>query len=164
VASVQSSPGGLPWWGVGERRESRRRSFCSDSGVRRRDSVRLLGLAGAVVDGRWGAGEGQGAFKKGWPGISACAPAVSAAGIAGGGVAVAREEDGAAIGPGLSAGGGEPGKRGPRSAEGGARERTATRLTGERVGPVARGRPALGERAGCWRARMGRGGERLGRS
>jgi len=73
VASVQSSPGGLPWWGVGERRESPRRSFCSDSGVRRRDSVRLLGLAGAVVDGRWGAGEGQGAFKKGWPGISACA-------------------------------------------------------------------------------------------
>ena len=55
----------LAWWGVGERRESRRRSFCSDSGVRRRDSVRLLGLAGAVVDGRWGAGEGQGAFKKG---------------------------------------------------------------------------------------------------
>ena len=67
--------------------------------------MRLLGLAGAVVDGRWGAGEGQGAFNKGWPGISACAPAVSVAGIAGGGVAVAREEDGAAIGPGLSAGG-----------------------------------------------------------
>ena len=65
---------------------------------------RRLGFAGAVVEGRWGAGEGQGAFKKGWPGISACAPAVSAAGIAGGGVAVAREEDGAAIGPGLSAG------------------------------------------------------------
>ena len=46
------------------------------------------------MDGGWGAGEGQGAFKKGWPGISACVPAVSAAGIAGGGVAVAREESG----------------------------------------------------------------------
>ena len=65
---------------------------------------RRLGFAGAVVDGRWGVGEDQGAFKKGWPGISACAPAVSVAGITGGGVAIAREEDGAAIGPGLSAG------------------------------------------------------------
>ena len=82
---------------------------------------RRLGFAGAVVYGRWGAGEGQGAFKKGWPGISACAPAVSAAGIAGSSVAVAREEDGAAIGPGLSAGGGEPGKRGPWVSECGRR-------------------------------------------
>ena len=32
---------------------------------------RRLGFAGAVVDGRWGAGEGQGAFKKGRP-ASAC--------------------------------------------------------------------------------------------
>ena len=79
---------------------------------------RRLGFAGAVVDGRWGAGEGQGAFKKGWPGISACAPAVGAAGIAGGGVAVAREEDRAAIGPGLSSGLAS-GAHG--SAEGGAR-------------------------------------------
>ena len=68
---------------------------------------------------RWGRRGVRLGLRRAGPGISACAPAVSAAGIAGGGVAVAREEDGAAIGPGLSAGGGEPGKRGPRSAEGG---------------------------------------------
>ena len=34
--------------------------------------------------GGWGAGEGQGAFKKGWPGISVCAPAGKVAGISGG--------------------------------------------------------------------------------
>ena len=45
-----------------------------------------------------------GRFKGASAGISACVPAVSAARIAGGGVAVARKEDGAAIGPGLSSG------------------------------------------------------------
>ena len=34
--------------------------------------------------GGWGAGEGQGAFKKGLPGISACAPAGKVAEISGG--------------------------------------------------------------------------------
>ena len=39
---------------------------------------RRLGFVGAVVDVRWGAGEGQGAFKKGRP-ASACRSRADAA-------------------------------------------------------------------------------------
>ena len=72
VASGQISPGGLPWWGRrGAPGIAAAELLLRLRGVRRRDSVRRLGLAGAVVDGRWGAGEGQGTFKKGRP-ASAC--------------------------------------------------------------------------------------------
>jgi len=56
--------------------------------------------------GWMGAGGSAGRFKGASAGISACVPAVSAARIAGGGVAVAREESGRwgmTGGPGLSA-------------------------------------------------------------
>jgi len=92
-----------PWTELRCGRNPAAQRLCvAEQGVARR----RLGFAGAVVDGRWGAGEGPGAFKKGWPRISACVPAVSAAGIAGGGVAVAREENrrwGMTGGSGLSA-------------------------------------------------------------
>ena len=85
----------------------------------------------------WGTGEGQGAFKKGWPGISACASVVSAAGIAGRhGAAVAargrrRKGTGLPCGPGLPA-------AEARAARGDTAERGGRWQVGLRVGALTR--------------------------
>ena len=77
-------------------------------------------VAARGMDGMRGS---AGRFKGASAGISACVPAVSASGIAGGGVAVAREESGRwgmTGGPGLSAKGGTSAlwARGERAAVG----------------------------------------------